>query len=372
MSGLLYPTPVSYEGPDNYSLLLVGEAPGAEEIGQGRPFIGKSGQLLRRYLARQGCEVPPDDVKFANLCKYRPKGNKFNLLLQTDELQEGLSDLREEIDRARPKAIVALGGWPMYYLTGVAGRKQGKEIPGSGIRLYRGSILPGHDAIHNTKVICSYHPAYIERDWKWNPVFFMDLQRAAQDRFFPELRYTDYDEFIDPPADELHTLVEESIQARWVAQDIETFPGGRFSCVGWAYRRPSTGKLAGVCITYKRPDLWREAQRIWESPAPKIFQFGTYDVPFMWKFYNWRVGGFYDGIGWDTYLGAANLLPDFPRGLDFQCSIFTRFPYYKTERKVWKEKGDMTILWKYNIKDCVATYEIGEKQMGLVGELYSA
>jgi DNA polymerase len=366
----VYPTPVPYEHPPSYKIMFVGEAPGGEEAGQGRPFIGRSGQLLRRYIERQGCGLKPAEVCFANLSKHRPRGNKFELLLGTQELSQGLTDLEAEIHRARPNVIVALGGWPLFFLTGECGRKAGKPIPGSGIKLYRGSILPAKDDFHNTKVVASYHPSYIERDWKWNPVFFLDLQRAAQESRHPRLDYTEFDEFIDPPLDVISSLQDEYRQAEWLGTDIETFPGGRFSCVGWAWKRPS-GKYAGLCVTYKRLDLWPYAKRMWESLVPKIFQYGTYDVSFMQHFYGWQVGAFYDKVGWDTYVAAANLLPDFPRGLDFLCSIHTRFPYYKTERKVWKEKGDMNILWRYNLKDCVATYEIAMEQMKLMRGLYA-
>ena len=368
-SSAVYPTPVPYEGGDKYRLLIVGDMPGGEELGQGRPFVGSAGQLLRRYLARQGCEVPDNDVKYANLSKYRPRINHFTQLLKTDELQQGLVDLQAEVEMVRPNVIVALGDWPIYFLTGQCGRRAGKPVPGTGGRKLRGSILPAKDEFHNTKVICTLHPGYIERDWKWNPVFFMDLQKAAQDRLFPELNYPVYEEYIDPPVDIMEQLAREYTQARWNAVDIETFPGGRFSCVGWAYRRPDDS-IVGVCVTYNRMDLWPYAKAMWENATPKIYQYGTYDVSFMQHFYGWEAGGFYDGVGWDTYVAMANLLPDFPRGLDFQTSIFTRLPYYKTERKVWKEKNDMNILWKYNIKDTVGTMLIAEEQIKLMGGLY--
>jgi hypothetical protein len=281
-----------------------------------------------------------------------------------------LQDLREEIERVKPNVIVTLGGWPMWYLTGESGRNQGKPVSGSGISLFRGSRLPAVEEFGGGKVLCTYHPAYIERNWEENAVFFLDLQHAVEDSQFPELRYTEYEEHIDPPTEILAELVDETLQARWTSLDIETFPGGRFSCIGWAYRRPQTQKFAGVCITYQRQDLWSFVKKVWEAPNPKIFQYGAFDISFMRHFWNWEAGGYFDGMGWDTYIASANLFPNFPRGLDFQCSILTRFPYYKTERKVWKERGDMTILWRYNIKDCVATYEIAEKQMELMGGLY--
>jgi uracil-DNA glycosylase family 4 len=374
----VYATPVPFEIPNkDFDVLFVGEAPGGEELGQGRPFVGKAGQLLRRYIQRKDCGI--GTAGFANLSKYRPKGNKFSLLVGSDELERGLEDLAQTIKDTSPNVIVALGGWPLYYLTGECGRKNNKPVPGLGISSYRGSILPAKEQFQNTKVIATYHPAYIERPAGWgsNHVFFRDLCRVAEDSKFPDLRYTSYEEYIDPSSDVLEALQSEYLQAEWIAEDIETFPGGQFSCVGWAWKRPS-GMMAGVCVTYKRMDLWPFAKRVWESDVPKVLQYGTYDGPFMEKFYGWKFGGFYDGLGWDTHIAAANLMPNEPRGLDFLNSIHTRFAYYKDERKVWKEEGDMNILWKYNIKDTVSTYEIALEdvqsgigsQRGLIGRLY--
>ena len=56
-------------------------------------------------------------------------------------------------------------------------------------------------------------------------------------------------------------------------------------------------------------------------------------------------------------------MPEFNRGLDFLASVYTDFPFYKEDRKKWKEEGDMDILWEYNIKDVIATWIIAAKQM---------
>ena len=364
-------TRVPYEGPDEYDILIVGEAPGGEEAGQGRPFVGKSGQLLERYLERH--LISRGDVKLANLSKRRPGvspvSNRFELLLGTDELEEDLADLEAEIKRAKPNVIIALGGWPMYYLTGNCGKEHQKDKPGSGILTYRGSryhALPRWG--EEQKVICTFHPSYILRNWKWNPFWFIDLYSAIEDSKFPELRLPEYEEYIDPDPDVLHDLVHQTQLADWASVDIETFSGGKFSCVGWAFRYE--GVMKGVCITYNRPDLDRFAKEVWECDVPKIFQYGTYDGPFMRNFYSWKLGGYYNKVGWDTYVASASIYPDYPRSLSFLVSVHTRMPYYKEDRKVWREKGDMNILWKYNIKDTVGTHLVAEDQMEIMGELY--
>jgi len=363
---------VPFEGPDEYDIMLVGEAPGAEEVGQGRPFVGRSGQLLERYLERN--LVTRSQVKLANLSKYRPgtHHNKFEALLGSTQLEDGLDELGEEIKRAKPNVVIALGNWPLYYLTGncAIDGKTKKPTPGKGILLYRGSRLPVLPKFggKTQKVFVANHPAYITRVWGWNPVFNLDITRAVEDSKYPELRYPEYEEYIDPDLSTLHNLVHESLAADWISLDIETFPDRKYSCVGWAYSH--NGVMKGVCITYERPDLARFAHEIWRSDTPKILQFATYDIPFMHRFYQWKIGGYYDGKGWDTFVASASLMPDFPRGLDFLISIHTRFPYYKSDRKVWKKIGDMNILWKYNIKDTVGTHAVAMAQMGEMKELF--
>lgn len=374
MPNYCYPTRVPFEGSkDDCKLFIVGEAPGGQEVGQGRPFVGEAGQLLRRYLQRQGIEIDPKHVRFGNLSKHRPRpDNKFRRLLNTPELEQGLKELQAELQEIKPNLILALGNWPLWFITGECGLKNNKPVPGTGIGLYRGSLLPAKPEYGGGKVLAAYHPSFVNRrgNAKYRPILAWDLQRAAGDMEFPELAYPEYEEWIDPPRDQCQMLLEESLNAEWLGVDIETFPGGKFSCIGWAFRRAETNKLAGVCITYKNELLWPFAQQMWESDAPKIFQYGTYDVSFMKFFWDWNVGGYYDGVGHDTYVASGNLLPDYPRGLDFLCSIHTRLPYYKTERKVWREQGDMNILWRYNIKDTVGTLLIAEEQIRLLGELY--
>jgi len=361
---------VPFEGPDSYDIMAIGEAPGAEEQGQGRPFVGRSGQLLERYLERN--LISRREVKLANLSKYRPgtNHNRFEALIGSSQLEDGLDELAEEINRVRPNVIVALGNWPLWHLTGCCGLDKGKKKPGSGIFLYRGSRLPALERFGggDQKVFVSLHPAYITRVWGWNPVFNLDLIHAVEDSKYPELNYPEYEEYIDPDPSTLYDLVHESLSADWISCDIETFPNQQYSCVGWAYS--NKGTMKGVCITFERPDLARFAKEVWESDTPKILQFATYDAPFMSRFYQWELGGYYDGVGWDTYVASASLLPDFPRGLDFLVSIHTRFSYYKSDRKVWKQEGDMNILWRYNIKDTVGTHAVAMEQMGQMKELF--
>lgn len=358
---------VPAHGPRDAVIMGVGEAPGGDEERWGFPFVGKSGSLLSDYLARHGVRrnvrnaesgKVDSEIFLTNISKYRPHQNRFRYLRGTDELERGLDELRDEIIDVDPNVIIAFGGWPLWYLTGHAGTKNNKLVPGTGIMNYRGSILPC-SLVEGKKVVACMHPAFILRSYGWHGVFDYDLGRAVRESAFPEIRYPEYEVLIDPP--NLEEIAQEMMQAEWLSFDIETFGAGQMSCFG------VTDSLDRVLvITFQCPGGFDVARRIFESPAKKIAQYGTYDCNFLRHFYGWKVRNY----AFDTYIAAAELMPEYPRGLDFLTSIYTDLPYYKEERKVWRESMDLTMLWNYNAKDVWATYKIAMEQMKDLGELY--
>lgn len=358
---------VPHEGPQDARILVIGEAPGADEEAQGRPFVGKSGSLLERYFSR--LRVPRGEVFFTNLCKFRPVKNEFKRLLGTQVLDEGLREVRDEIESVNPNLIVLLGNWPLYFITGLCGEKNNRPNPGSGIGRWRGSVVPATEQHGSRKCIATFHPSFVLRSWSWHPIFMFDLTRAVVESTYPDIRLPDYDEIIDPVGAEAAELVRELIAAPIVSSDIETF-GDRVACVGFA-DSPSRA----VCFTDDNPDGIHEfARAVWEAATPKIFQFATFDGPYMRRNYGWELGGYHSSgtrrVGWDTYIASATLLPEFPRGLDFLCSVYTPFPYYKEERKVWKETNDRERFWRYNCRDNIVTYLTYLKQKVEMEELF--
>jgi uracil-DNA glycosylase family 4 len=92
------------EGSPHAALMFIGEAPGAEEDRQGRPFVGDAGQLLNRMLNKMG--VPREEVYITNVVKSRPPGNRDP---EPDEIAACLPFLQQQIRAIRPKVIVTLG-----------------------------------------------------------------------------------------------------------------------------------------------------------------------------------------------------------------------------------------------------------------------
>lgn len=346
---------VPSEGNKDAAIFLVGEAPGLDEEEARRPFVGASGQFLERYLGR--CGLNRSELYFSNLSKYRPKGNRFEYLLDTTELQESIEELRAEIEEVDPHVIVALGNWPLWFLTGLKSDKKNAER-GTGISIWRGSTVPCK-LVEGHKVTITYHPAFVIRPngYENHPIFESDLRRVVHESFSKALQYPQYRANIDPSSDRIDEFVDRYINAEWLSVDIETF-GPKLACIGFA-----DGVGEATCLTVLHEERnWDAARAILAGPAKKIFQYGVFDINYLKWYYGWETQNF----AWDTYVAQNNLNPGFPKGLDFLASIYTQFPYYKSERKDWKsweKRGNLDTLWRYNLKDVIATYMIAIQQM---------
>jgi len=96
--------PVPGEGDPEAKIMFVGEAPGAQEDQQGRPFVGASGKFLAEMLESIG--LNRDDVFITNIVKYRPPANRDP---SPEEIRDCLPYLLEQIAVIDPKLIVFLG-----------------------------------------------------------------------------------------------------------------------------------------------------------------------------------------------------------------------------------------------------------------------
>jgi len=326
-------------------ILIVGEAPGSEEESQRKPFVGISGDILISVLGRAG--VSRSEVTLANLCQYRPlPDNKFERLLGSKQLDEGKAELYALIHELKPNIIIPLGNNPLQCITG----KQS-------ISRWRGSII----LAGNIKCIPTYHPAAVARDRSLYPIFDLDIRRAVEDSKFPEPKLPERKYVLNPQGMELEEYVQLLSDSDRIAVDIETIRRSRhILCVGFAPH----SKL-GVSINAEDVYGQLAIRRILESPAKKIFHFGSFDTAQL-KLNGYNVENYW----WDTLVAQHALNPELPRALDFLCSIYTRQPYYKKEGrgeipgdvKSWGLKEDKLGLFKYNATDVCVTAEIQKEQ----------
>jgi uracil-DNA glycosylase len=147
------------EGDPNTRLMFVGEGPGADEDIQGRPFVGRAGQLLNNMITAMG--LKREEVYIANIVKCRPPQNRTP---EPEEANTCSQFLFQQINVIRPEILVALGSTAATYLLG------GKASLAS----LRGRI---HQA-HGSKLIVTYHPAYLLRDPRQKKEAWADLQIA--------------------------------------------------------------------------------------------------------------------------------------------------------------------------------------------------
>lgn len=97
------------DGNKEASLMFIGEAPGENEDKQGKPFVGRSGQLLDKYLDAVG--LRRQDVYIANILKCRPPKNRDP---KPEEEEQCIGYLREQLKLINPKIIVCLGRIAAY------------------------------------------------------------------------------------------------------------------------------------------------------------------------------------------------------------------------------------------------------------------
>lgn len=351
MSNLIGSTYVPDEGPEDASILMLGEAPGEIEEFEKRPFVGESGKLLRSTIGRADTGYK---IRFANRCHYRPQGNKFEHLIDSPQLAEGDRQLEEYITTHRPNVVVALGAKALEFLTGK-----------KGIFAWRGSVLSSNrDTINPPiKVIPTFHPAAVLRDRTLLPIFDGDIRRALLDSTTPDLNLPQRTYIVDPRGIELENITEELCESDFVSVDIESVKKStHILCVGFA-NNPNKG----VCIVNREDAQTQNSiQRILASPVKKIFHFGTFDTE-MLHLNGHETQNYY----WDTLVAQHVLNAELPRGLDFLTSIYTREPYYKAsgrseipgDQKSWGTKVDKQKLWIYNCKDVCVTIEIALQQM---------
>jgi uracil-DNA glycosylase len=148
------------EGNPDAKLMFIGEGPGNEEDIQGRPFVGRSGQLLTKILELIGLQRT--DIFITNIVKCRPPNNR-KPLPQESRVCKNLF-LINQIRIIKPKTICTLG----------ASALEGLLEEKLSITKFRGIPL----TILETTVVPTYHPAYILRNPKELKTLISDIERA--------------------------------------------------------------------------------------------------------------------------------------------------------------------------------------------------
>ncbi len=145
------------EGNEQAKLVVIGEAPGADEDETGRPFVGRSGELLNKILS--SVKFDRSDVYICNIVKSRPPQNRNP---EPDEIAACMPYLLRQIELIRPKMILALG-----------------KVAANTLLENNLSMTAMRAKVHRWKsidVVATYHPAALLRNPNWKKLCWEDVQ----------------------------------------------------------------------------------------------------------------------------------------------------------------------------------------------------
>lgn len=146
-------------GSESSDFMLVGEAPGANEVEQGEPFVGRAGKKMDEMLHKIG--VDRSDLYITNLVKIRPPENRDP---KTDEIEAWWPLLEREIEEVDPDAIITLGNFASREIIGTK----------KGISSIHGQFFQKE----GRKIMPVFHPAATLYDRSKTPEFEEDMRKA--------------------------------------------------------------------------------------------------------------------------------------------------------------------------------------------------
>ena len=336
---------VKHVGPAGAEILILGEAPGADEEYLGLPFIGKSGEFLDHMLSYAG--IAREECRVANVLNYRPPDNNFESMRGTPEMEESLEELNSYIALHPPKLILCLGNEALMAIMGFGG-----------ISKWRGSVLFKGKSF----VLPTYHPAAALRQGDMAPQIVFDFKKAK--RVLQKGYRTPVHDFHIQPSD-LDYYLPFISSAPFIAVDIESVRDTtHILSIGFAWSATSALVLKNHNPLGEgmEEEFRRSCEAIFDGAKALTFHNGTFDVEVL------RINSIpvpLEKYDWDTMFAQRTIAPELPIGLDFCCSIYTDEPYYKDDGKQVGKKVPLT-LYTYNATDCIVTWQTRKAQQELM------
>lgn len=391
------------KGSRSASIVIVGESYGRTEEAHSKPFVGESGQDLDKLLGE--ARIPLNDCFFTNIINERPANNEMtkffystrdarsgkllstNGLYPHDNILIGLSNLREQILTIKPKLVIGFGNYALWGLTNQSfsiGNLRGYKVP-TGISQWRGSQLYTAPHFGSIPFLPTYHPAAGLRTYPWRYMIKHDLSARVKLAFTAgtdndKWREPDYDFTLRPNLQDVTLRLEYFLQELdrrklELSFDEET-RDGLIACLGIA---DSTRRA--ICIPFLCEEndegYWgREEEFIIVSLLRRIFKHENlvvigqnflYDIQYLVDQMFCR-----PRIGFDTMIGHHTVWPGGgdpsspkasmqgiqQKALYNLSSLYCEHhTYWKDEGKNWSKESE-DVLWNYNCKDAVKTFEV--------------
>lgn len=323
-------------GPKEACICLVGEAPGADEVMEGRPFIGQSGRLLTDIL--ESCYLDRNrDCYITNVVKEKPHHNdishfikfdKGKLIKKTPEYDAWEAELHEELRGIKANVLVPMGNIALYALTRM-----------TGISVRRGSVYTSIDAIGRKKVIPTFHPASAlpQRSPINKYIIKHDFLKIYNESKFPEVRLTERHINIDPTHDEIINYILACHSIPRVGFDIESsmYKRATKEMIMFSLAKSPTDAMTISLVnqdgspmwsTTQEDDILYELSKLLDGPTEKAGQNLIYDSSILYHRYGMQVNNIQD-----TMVAHNIIAPDLKKDLGFLTSFYTTQPYYKDE-----------------------------------------
>ena len=342
-------------GPQPNKILIVGEAPGSEESDARRPFVGPSGRELRRMLRAVGLDLdmlyrtnvfdrrPPDNNLAAgygverdhpNACRdFGPLTSKpVTTFLNAAHVTQ-IQRLYGEILSTAPNVIIALGGTATWAL-GLGGA----------ISTLRGSVHLFEHGGRRVKVVPTFHPAAILREFPLRVTGIADLEKAFRESVTPDLQFDNTEIWLAPGLDDLEEFGERYLMgAPSLAVDVET-KQRQITCLSFA-PDPYHALVVPFWVDGDDPHYWQlpaDEVRAWrwvrrwvEDPAiTKITQNGVYDAYYFRNPHGMTPQGFTE----DSMLQHHSLFSELRKGLGYLGSIYANRSSWKDLRTYKREE----------------------------------
>lgn len=352
-------------------LMVVGEAPGADEESKGEPFVGMTGKEVQKLLQFAGLSW--SEVYRSNVVKHRPPGNNLKNLIQYNKtIEDYYPQLYEEIKTIKPNAILALGGTALQALTGK-----------SGITKHRGSILPCSFSGAKPKVIAAFHPsAYLsERGGEGSVPYsartytLLDFKKAIKESYTSDFNLPVRSLNVCRSSNQLYHYFRQNQDKTRLSIDIEVIKSLPI-CIGMAFSKSNalSVPLFNVMDMEKNPIPDAELVEVWKILARELEDPRLQIIGQNFKFDHEKIrntiGIRLKNIWFDTMIACHVLHPELPKSLEWSVSVYTDEPYYKDEYREFNPKKDkIDQVFLYNAKDAAVTYEVMEATLAEMEEL---
>lgn len=356
------------EGEPDRPILVLAEAPSNAEIRLNQPLVGPAGFVFNDCLHAAGlhrslCYIlnvwpfqVEKDFYRPDMIYIRGQVKNPNALLFSSRgfTELGVYEARhciEKLKASSPNIVLPMGAVALQVMCGDAKKK---------IMTYRGS--PMWSEKFAKKFIPTVHPAAtLHGVYTWRYLIISDMEKVRRHMDSPDLRLPSRNIIINPSWNDCIDYMRYVLRNKErFATDIEVI-NHQVNCFCICH---DPSEVLVVPMADELGDAWWDEDneiQIWLLYAelmsnPEIQKINQnligFDAPFLLQQNHIYTNGF---LG-DTMIAQKILYPDFKKGLDMICSLYTDEPYYKDEGKMWKGAGgDIEQFWRYNGKDgCIA------------------